>query len=79
MQMQALNKGTSGLEKLVGAGRSWWEKGVVGKLATCQHVVTVTDGSSRLCLRVEHCLMSGFLPMCRSVREDPDGGFVGRR
>ena len=37
MQMQASNRGTSGLEKLVGAGRYWWEKGVVGKLAMLSH------------------------------------------
>ena len=69
VHMQASNRGTKGLGKLFGAGCSWWEKGVAGKLATCSHapptrrrVVTFADGRTR----VEHCLMSGFLPTCRS-------------
>ena len=59
---------------------------MAGKLATRSHVppmrwrvVTVADGSSQSCHRVEHCLMSGFLSTCRSVRDDPDGGFIGQR
>ena len=44
VQMQASSRGTSGLEKLVGAGRSWWEKGVAGKLATRSHALARGDG-----------------------------------
>ena len=43
------------------------------------HMVTVADGSSCACQRMEHCLKLGFLPTCRSGRDDPDGGFAGRR
>ena len=45
VQMQASSRGTSGLEKLVGVGCSWWEKGVVGKLAT--HSYVPARGDSR--------------------------------
>ena len=45
----------------------------------CQRVVIVADGSSRACQLVEHYLMLGFLLTRRSVKDDPDGGFDGRR
>ena len=49
------------------------------KLAMRRHVVTVADGRTRACERVEHCLMLGFLLTCRSGGDDLDGGFVGWR
>ena len=47
VQLQASNRGTRGLGKLIGEGRPRWEKGVVGKLATLSHAPT-HDASRRL-------------------------------
>ena len=45
MQLQASDRGTRGIGKLVGEGRPRRENGVVGKLATRSH--TPTSGGSR--------------------------------
>ena len=45
VQMQALNRGTRGLEKLVRAGCSCWEKGMAEKLAMRSH--SSARGNSR--------------------------------
>ena len=45
VQLQASDKGTRGLRKLVGEGRPKWESGIAGKLAAPTHprVVAVAD------------------------------------
>ena len=54
MQLQASDRGTKGLGKLVGEGQPWWESDVAGKLATPSHApptsshAPVHGGSLRL-------------------------------
>ena len=52
---------------------------MAGKLAMCSHALVRGDSTRWKLTIVEHCLMSGFLPTGRSVRDDPDDGFVNRR
>ena len=55
--MRASSKGTSGLDA-PGGRRAWPESWP--RTTMCQRVVTIADGSSRTCQRVEHCLSRGF-------------------
>ena len=82
MQLQASDRGTRGLGKLVEEGRPKWENSVTRKLATRSHT-PMREGSRELknthIPRVAHCFMSGSLPTGRSGGDDPDGGVASRR